>query len=136
MATKPDKKGLNRKQIKAAERLADPEFRGTITELCGKVGVARSTFYDWLGKEEFRSYVDGLIDRYTDSELSRVWKSLMRLIDRGDIQAIKLYFELKGRYKQGLGTQPPGGSEAANLLTAIQTSAEEEMDTDDLSEVQ
>lgn len=99
MTTKSNTNGLNRKQRRAAEMLANPEFGGTITDLCAEIGVARSTFYDWLGKEEFKNYVDGLIDRYTDSELSRVWKALMRRVDAGDIQAIKLYFELKGRYK-------------------------------------
>lgn len=99
MATKSDKSSLNRKQIKAAEMLANPDFSGTITELCSVVGVARSTFYDWMSQKEFRKYTDELIDLYTDGELSRVWKALMRRIDVGDIQAIKLYFELKGKYK-------------------------------------
>lgn len=123
MGTKADKTGMSRKQIKAAEKLANPDFDGTITQLCEEVGVARSTFYDWLGKEDFRAYVDSLIDRYTDSELSRVWKALMRQIDGGDIQAIKLYFELKGRYKQGVGrdvqSQPQN-----NLFDAITRSTE------------
>ena len=99
MATKPDKYKPSGKKLLAAKYLADPEFQGTITELCARVGVARSTFYDWIGDDDFRSYVDELIDKYTDSELSRVWKALMRLIDKGDFQAIKLYFELKGKYK-------------------------------------
>ena len=59
--------------------------------------------YDWIGDDNFRSYVDELIDKYTDSELSRVWKALMKLIDKGDFQAIKLYFELKGKYKDTVG---------------------------------
>jgi AcrR family transcriptional regulator len=84
--------------------LASPDFCGTITELCEEVGVPRRTLYNWLGDEAFCAEVNRLIDRYTDSELSRVWKSLMRLIDKGDLQAIKLYFELKGKYKAGVGT--------------------------------
>lgn len=103
MATKSNKYRPTGKKMLVAKYLADPEFQGSITDLCLKVGVARSTFYDWIGNEDFRAYVDELIDRYTDSELSRVWKALMRLIDRGNIQAIKLYFELKGRYKEGVG---------------------------------
>ena len=100
MTTKRNKTVLGKKQLKAAEMLSNPDFSGTITQLCERIGVARSTFYRWLDDETFRDYVDGLIDRYTDSELSRVWKALMRRVDVGDIQAIKLYFELKGRYKQ------------------------------------
>lgn len=103
MATKLNKYSPTGKKLKMARMLADPEQTGSITELCAKVGVARTTFYDWIGDDDFRGYVDSLIERYTDSELSRVWKALMRLIDRGDIQAIKLYFELKGKYKDGVG---------------------------------
>ena len=103
MATKLNKYSPTGKKLKMARMLADPEQKGSITKLCEEVGVARTTFYEWIGDDEFRAYVDELIDRYTDSELSRVWKSLMRLIDQGNIQAIKLYFELKGKYKDGVG---------------------------------
>lgn len=111
MATKTNKYKPTGKKMQMAKMLADPEFRGTITQLCDKVGVARTTFYDWIGDDEFRAYVDGLIEKYTDGELSRVWKSLMRLIDNGDIQAIKLYFELKGKYKDGVGRKNALGTE-------------------------
>lgn len=100
IATKSNKSRLSSKQLQAAQILADPKFSGSITELCTVVDVARSTFYDWMSKEEFRDYVDKLITRYTDAALSKVWKSLLSQIEKGDTQAIKLYFELKGKYKQ------------------------------------
>ena len=103
MATKLNKYCPTGKKLKMARMLADPDQNGSITQLCAAVGVARTTFYDWIGDDEFRGYVDSLIERYTDSELSRVWKALMRQIDKGDMQAIKLYFELKGKYKEGVG---------------------------------
>lgn len=108
VAQNSTKSGLTGKRRKAAEMLANPDFRGTITELCNTIGVPRRTLYNWLGDDGFRAEVDGLIERYTDSELSRVWKSLMRLIDKGNLNAIKLYFELKGKYKPGIGknTEP------------------------------
>lgn len=103
MATKLNKYSPTGKKLKMARMLADPEQRGSIKELCAEVGVARTTFYDWIGDDDFRGYVDGLIEKYTDSELARVWKALMKLVDQGNIQAIKLYFELKGKYKDGVG---------------------------------
>ena len=135
MATKPDKYKPSGKKLVAAKYLADPEFQGTITELCARVGVARSTFYDWIGDDDFRSYVDELIDKYTDSELSRVWKALMRLIDKGDFQAIKLYFELKGKYKDTLGRNNAKTEQQSNLLQLL-SGTEEDIDTDDLPEVE
>lgn len=134
MATKSDKYKPTGKKMLMAKYLADPDFQGTITDLCAKVGVARSTFYDWIGDNDFRSYVDELIDKYTDSELSRVWKALMKLIDRGDIQAIKLYFELKGKYKDTIGRNNAKNEQQSNLLQLL-TGTGEDIDTDDLPEV-
>lgn len=129
MGTKSDKTGLNRKQVRAAEMLSNPDFDGTITQLCREVGVARSTLYDWLNKDEFRKYIDNLIEKYTDSELSRVWKKLMKRIDDGDIAAIKLYFELKGKYKQGVGTNKNDNHEETSgviIIPAVQEGVENE----------
>lgn len=79
--------------------LADPDFTGTITDLCAEIGVARSTYYKWLDNEEFRQYTGSLIDKYAESEYSRAWKALMRRVDAGDISALRLYFELQNKVK-------------------------------------
>lgn len=93
MAANSDKTDLTPKQRQMAEMLANPDFKGTITELCEICDVARSTFYKWMDKKYFRQYLNDLIDKYCDSELSRVWKALIRRCEIGDIQAIRLYFE-------------------------------------------
>ena len=93
---------LTGKKLKMVEMLAGPDFNGTITELCEECGVARSTYYDWMEDSAFIDSVNVLINKYTDSELSRVWKALFKQIDKGDTTAIKLYFELKGKYKQNI----------------------------------
>ena len=80
-----------------AQRLADPGFMESVTALCEQIGVARSTFYDWMGQEPFRAYLTELIDRYADSELASVWKALIRRCVNGDVQAMKLYFDVRGR---------------------------------------
>ena len=92
---------LTPKQRRLAELLCDPDFAGNITELCRKVGVARSTFYRLQkNNADFREYVTYLIDSYTDSELAGVWRSLIRKCNTGDASSIKLFFELKGKYRQ------------------------------------
>ena len=95
MATKSNELNLTSKQRKLAELLANPDFTGSITELCRECGVARSTYYKWLDKPEFTQYVDSLISKFTSSELSTVWKALIRRCSIGDVQAIKLYFEMR-----------------------------------------
>ena len=92
--------GLTSKQRKAAEMLVNPEFEGSITDLCNKIGVARSTFYRWRDDPDFCRYIDTMIDKYTDGELAAVWKALIRKCLEGNVQAIRLYFELKGKFGQ------------------------------------
>ncbi len=97
MATKPNNLELTPKQRHLAEKLANPDFTGTVTELCRQCNVARSTFYKWMDKREFLEYLNELIQKYSDSELANVWKALIRKCAMGDVQAIKLYFELRER---------------------------------------
>ncbi len=95
------------KRRKAAEMLAKPDFSGTITELIETVGVPRTTFYRWLEDEQYISYINSLIERYTDSELAAVWKALVKECKKGNVQAIKLFFELKGKYSANIKIESP-----------------------------
>lgn len=106
--TKIDKLGLTVKQRKAAELLANPQEQQTITDLCKAIHISRQTFYTWLDREEFRAYAERLIDRNSDSALGGVWKALIGKCLKGDTQAIKLYFELKGKYKKSQDMEDMG----------------------------
>ena len=68
---------LTPKQRRVAEKLADPEFSGTVTALC-----------------------------QADGALAEVWKALVRECKRGSVPAMRLFFELKGRFK-GEREAPP-----------------------------
>lgn len=106
MATKLNRssiyKQLKPKQRRAAEMLVDPEFNDSITKLCETLNIARSTFYRWQDDTNFNGYLNWLIDHYTDAELANVWKATIRSAISGDAKAQKLYFELKGKYKQNI----------------------------------
>lgn len=93
----PKVKGKKRKM---AEMLASPEFDGNISKLCDEIGVARSTFYRWYEDADFVRYVEWLIERYSDSELANAWRALIKKANSGNVEALKLYFELKGKYKK------------------------------------
>ncbi|WP_394137443.1 phBC6A51 family helix-turn-helix protein [Cytobacillus oceanisediminis] len=92
--------GLKPEQVNMARVLADPSETGTIVDLCEKHGVNRRTFYRWMEKKEFVDYVNSLIDQYTDAELAGVWKALALKARSGDTHAIKLFFEMKGKYRE------------------------------------
>lgn len=99
-ATKSNKITLDGKKRKLIDFLTNPECQLTITAMCHEVGISRSTFYDWLSNDKFIEFLNKKIDNYANSELSAVWKALITKAKYGDVQAIKLYFEMLNKYKQ------------------------------------
>jgi acyl-CoA-binding protein len=92
--------GLTGKQIEVAQILADPSETRTIKAICESISLPRRTFYNWVGRKEFIEFVNSLVEKYTDAELAKVWGALARKAATGDTHAMKLFFEMKGRYKQ------------------------------------
>lgn len=130
MATKSNFLRLTQKQRKLAEAIANPDFNGTITSVCEKCNVARSTFYKWMELDDFCAYLEHLVSKFADSELAAVWKALIARCKKGDVQAMKLYFELREKARTPLSN---GGN---NLLEAITANTAEEINTDDIPEIE
>lgn len=86
---------MSPKMKKCAERLISNEFDGNISKLCDELSIARSTFYRWYEKKEFKQYINFLIDRYTETELFEIWKAIIETAKKGSPQALKLFFDLK-----------------------------------------
>ena len=89
----------------AAELLANPDFSGTKSDIAEKAGVTSRTLYRWLRNPDFVALVNQLVAQYADAELAMVWKSLCKQIQAGNLQAIRLYFELRERSKQTASNQ-------------------------------
>ena len=58
-----------------------------------------------LANPDFVALVNQLVAQYADAELAMVWKSLCKQIQAGNLQAIRLYFELRERGKQTASNQ-------------------------------
>jgi hypothetical protein len=82
-------------QIKLIEMLLNPDDRRPKTEKLKEVGVPQRTFYNWMKNDNFINYMNNKLDSYTNAELAEIWKALINQCKRGNIQAIKLFFELK-----------------------------------------
>ena len=105
MATECDSmmwfKRLKPKQRKLAEMLCNPDINDSVTAMCEKVNVSRQTFYRWLHENpDFNRYIEWLVENYTNSELANAWKALVKKANSGNVEALKLFFEMKGKYKQ------------------------------------
>ena len=83
---------------KAAEMLANPEIE-TKAEVARECGINESTLYGWLKKESFIKLINEKVDKFTDQALPEIWNALIEKAKGGDTTAIKLYFEMKNKYK-------------------------------------
>lgn len=92
---------LTGKRLKVAEMLANPGCMLTQEKIAESAGVSHTTFYRWMQDADFIREVEKLIDKYTDAKLSYAWRCLLTRMPV-DTAAIKLYFELKGKYKQDI----------------------------------
>lgn len=83
---------------KAAEMLANPSIT-TDQEIIDSIDVSRGTFYAWKNQQDFIDMVNEKINKYTDRETANVWKALIKEAKKGDPRSVKLFFEMKGKYK-------------------------------------
>lgn len=94
-------KTLKPKQREAAEALVDPSDTRTVKELCGDLGISRTTFYNWQKQAEFAGYVKVLIECLKTSIVPKAWKQIAKKVDEGSMEAIRMVFETTGELASG-----------------------------------
>ncbi len=72
---------------------------GNLTNACVQMKMNTDTFYRWMNDEIFKKYHDFIISLHTDSIEALVWRKLFDKIEKGDVKAIRTYFELRGKLK-------------------------------------
>ena len=92
----PSVKGKKRR---LAEMIVDPDNENTITALCQDVGISRTTFYNWQRDADFMAYIEWLVESYTTSAIPEAWKQIVKKVEQGNMEAIKLLLEVKGKFK-------------------------------------
>lgn len=90
---------MNTNHLLLCEMLADPEYRlMTKTAMAEKLNISRQTLYRYLDRHDVRTYTRELVEYFTDGELGNVWKALVNTCKKGNVNAIRLYFEMKHMY--------------------------------------
>ena len=102
--SKKTERALSAKQKRLLQLLENPgscrEMEDSPEALCRAAGVEPADCYSWLCLPPFRLAMERRLEGYIHGELGRVWKILMDLVEQGNIQAIKLYFDLRGRIER------------------------------------
>lgn len=87
------------RQLKLAELLLNPDDRRPLKDKFAELKVPERTARRWMRDERYIGYLNSQIERFTDSQLVDVWRALINQARRGNVMAIKLFFELKNLYK-------------------------------------
>jgi|HigsolmetaAR204D_1030405.scaffolds.fasta_scaffold00975_18 transcriptional regulator with XRE-family HTH domain len=68
----------------------------TVEQLAEKIGIAKSTLYEWKKNPDFIRYKDYLADDQFATQRERVYRSVLDAIDRGSIKAMDLWMRRFG----------------------------------------
>lgn len=132
--TKTENSVVDTRMVIAAELLANPDFSGTKEDIAREAGVSRATLYRWLRNPDFVALVNNLVSQYADAELAMVWKALCKRIQAGDMQAIRLYFELRERGAQKTESEQQTEKPTSRLYETL--GAEDETDYEAFAEAE
>ena len=86
---------------------------GVVTTACKKVGIGRTTFYEWMKEdEEFRNQVDDIQNIALDYAESQLHKQ----IGEGSTSATIFYLKTKGKSRGYIERQEITGADGDNLF--------------------
>lgn len=89
---------LNPDQLKCIVILTDPTVKGGLRERLKLAGVHYNTYRSWMQMHEFKDAFTKLAEQILDNSLADVNQGLVQAANRGDVAAIKFYYEVTGRY--------------------------------------
>lgn len=71
---------------------------GSLDEILIQRGIAPGVFLSWLDDPAFSLYLQKQVQARAQAAVLSAWKSLARGVERGESNALKLFFELKNRH--------------------------------------
>lgn len=84
------------------QALLSEQVKGNKTEAERRTGVSRGRFYYYFEKPEFRKWFSGQCDLIFGRNEAIPPYALMNAIIQGDVQAIRTFYELRGKLKHQL----------------------------------
>jgi hypothetical protein len=90
---------INPQWLAIIELLNDPFDNRTIEQKCKAADVPKRTLYHWMKNSDFNQLREQMLAVVMDIEEGTVQKSMLTQVKRGNVQAMRLYYELKGKIK-------------------------------------
>jgi len=88
------------KQRYSMELYLDWTKKLTLKDIALKTGVKRMTLYRWRRNPNYINYLQKLSNKMLQEAIPIAEKALVREVNKGDVQAIKLFFEYVGRFRE------------------------------------
>ncbi len=104
------KRPLSVRKLRAIDILASPDSVNLKNDEIGaQVGVTGKTISNWKCDPQFQDALQARIRKYAASLLPYAWECLRERMPK-DTQALKLYYQLLGEYKEQMELSGPAGS--------------------------
>lgn len=89
---------LTPEQFRAIAIITDPTVAGGLEKRLKKAGITYSIYKNWMLTPQFKEAVTKNAELILDNSLSDVNTGLVKRASNGDVNAIKFYYEITGRY--------------------------------------
>ena len=104
--------GLLPEQISAVILVTDYSDRRSLQQKLRSLGIKSATWNGWLRSDRFRALLFNSSQANFEDGILAAREGLIRAAERGDVQAIKFFMEITGRYN-------PRGEETADFKRII-----------------
>jgi hypothetical protein len=89
---------LTPEQIFCISIITDPTNRKTFGEKLKQAGISHTTYKAWLKNPTFATKISEIGESLLNDNIATVHARLVQRADQGDINAIKLFYEVSGRH--------------------------------------
>lgn len=93
--------GLTPQQHMAINVLTNPTDRRTLEKKLAGIGLSYNQYTNWMRQPAFAKAVEQIAEQMLHDNIGNIHSRLVNKADGGDMQAIKLYYGLTGRYQEG-----------------------------------
>lgn len=95
--------GFSREQIAAITRFLDIHDKRSLQTKLKEIGVTTTQWNGWMRSKKFKDYVLDASTEDFETNLHEAQLGLRQAMDRGEVAAIKFYYELTKRYNANEG---------------------------------
>lgn len=108
---------LTEEQLKTLAIITNPELKGGLAARLKLAGVGHAKHSSWMNDPQYRECYNALAMQILDNALADVNMGLANSAARGDVAAVKFFYEVTGRYRPG--DMPQQGQDVMQVLVKV-----------------